>query len=42
MVTGAPGSGKTSLAGSLAAELEFALLGKDRIKETSGGSGRRG
>jgi predicted kinase len=34
LVSGAPGSGKTSLAGSLAAELGFALLGKDRIKET--------
>jgi predicted kinase len=34
LVSGAPGSGKTSLAGPLAAELGFALLGKDRIKET--------
>ena len=33
LVSGAPGSGKTSLAGPLAAELGFALLGKDRIKE---------
>jgi predicted kinase len=32
-VSGAPGSGKTSLAAPLAAELGFALLGKDRIKE---------
>jgi predicted kinase len=34
LISGAPGSGKTSLAGPLAAELGFALLGKDRIKET--------
>jgi len=34
LVSGAPGSGKTSLAAPLAAELGFALLGKDRIKET--------
>jgi predicted kinase len=34
LVSGAPGSGKTTLAGPLAAELGFALLGKDRIKET--------
>ncbi len=33
-VSGAPGSGKTSLAGPLAAELGYALLSKDRIKET--------
>jgi predicted kinase len=33
-VSGAPGSGKTSLAIPLAAELGFALLTKDRIKET--------
>ena len=33
-VSGAPGSGKTSLAVPLAAELGYALLGKDRIKET--------
>ena len=34
LVSGTPGSGKTSLAVPLAAELGFALLGKDRIKET--------
>jgi predicted kinase len=34
LVSGAPGSGKTSLAAPLAAELGCALLGKDRIKET--------
>jgi predicted kinase len=34
IVAGAPGSGKTTLAGPLAAELGFALLAKDRIKET--------
>ncbi len=34
LVSGAPGAGKTTLAGPLAAELGFALLGKDRIKET--------
>ena len=33
-VSGAPGSGKTSLAVPLAAELGFALVCKDRIKET--------
>jgi predicted kinase len=33
-VSGAPGAGKTSLAVPLAAELGFALVGKDRIKET--------
>jgi len=33
-VSGAPGAGKTSLAIPLAAELEWALLTKDRIKET--------
>jgi predicted kinase len=33
-VSGAPGSGKTTLAGPLAAELGYALLRKDRIKET--------
>lgn len=33
-VSGAPGSGKTTLAGPLAAELGYALLCKDRIKET--------
>jgi predicted kinase len=34
LVTGAPGSGKSTLAGPLATELGFALLAKDRIKET--------
>src|SRR5579859_4750782 len=34
LVSGAPGAGKTTLAGPLAAGLGFALLGKDRIKET--------
>jgi hypothetical protein len=33
-VSGAPGSGKTSLAVPLAAELGYALLTNDRIKET--------
>jgi predicted kinase len=33
-VSGAPGSGKTTLAAPLAAELGYALLSKDRIKET--------
>jgi len=33
-VSGAPGSGKSSLAAPLAAELGYALLTKDRIKET--------
>ena len=33
-VSGAPGAGKTSLAIPLAAELGFALVGKDKIKET--------
>jgi len=33
-ISGAPGSGKTSLAVPLAAELGFALLAKDRVKET--------
>ncbi len=33
-VSGAPGSGKSSLAVPLAAELGYALLAKDRIKET--------
>jgi len=33
-VSGAPGSGKTSLAVPLAAELGYALLAKDRIRET--------
>ncbi len=34
LVSGAPGSGKTTLAVPLAAALGFALLRKDRIKET--------
>jgi predicted kinase len=34
LVSGAPGAGKSALAGPLAAGLGFALLGKDRIKET--------
>ena len=34
LVSGAPGSGKTTLAVPLAAELGFTLLRKDRIKET--------
>jgi predicted kinase len=34
LVSGPPGSGKTTLAGPLAAELGFTLLSKDRIKET--------
>jgi predicted kinase len=33
-VSGAPGSGKSTLAVPLAAELGYALLSKDRIKET--------
>lgn len=33
-VSGAPGAGKTTLAVPLAAELGFALVSKDRIKET--------
>ncbi len=33
-VSGAPGAGKTSLAIPLAAELGFALVSKDRLKET--------
>ena len=33
-VSGAPGAGKTSLAVPLAAELGFALVCKDKIKET--------
>jgi len=33
-VSGAPGSGKTSLAVPLAAELGYALITKDKIKET--------
>ena len=34
LVSGAPGAGKSTLAGPLAAGLGFALLGKDLIKET--------
>ena len=34
LISGAPGAGKSTLAGPLAAELGFALLTKDRIKET--------
>jgi predicted kinase len=34
LVSGAPGAGKSTMAGPLAAELRFALLSKDRIKET--------
>ncbi len=34
LVSGMPGAGKTSLAAPLAAELGFALLGKDDLKET--------
>ena len=34
LVTGPPAAGKTTLAGPLAAELGFALLAKDKIKET--------
>jgi predicted kinase len=34
VVSGPPAAGKTTLAGPLAAELGFALLAKDRIKET--------
>jgi len=33
-VSGSPGAGKTSLAVPLAAELGFALVCKDKIKET--------
>jgi hypothetical protein len=33
-VSGAPGAGKTTLAGPLAAELGYALITKDTIKET--------
>jgi predicted kinase len=33
LVSGAPGAGKTTVAGPLAAELGFGLLGKDTIKE---------
>jgi predicted kinase len=38
LVTGAPGAGKTALAVPLAAEMGFALLAKDRIKETLAGT----
>jgi predicted kinase len=34
LVTGPPAAGKTTVGGPLAAELGFALLAKDRIKET--------
>jgi predicted kinase len=34
LISGAPGAGKSTLAGPLAGELGFALLTKDRIKET--------
>ena len=34
IVSGAPGAGKSTLAGPLAAELGFPLLSKDVIKET--------
>jgi predicted kinase len=34
LVSGAPGAGKTTLAGPLARALGFALLSKDHIKET--------
>ncbi len=34
VVTGAPGSGKTTLARALAAELQLPLLAKDDVKET--------
>jgi predicted kinase len=34
LISGAPGAGKSTLAGPLASELGFALLAKDRIKET--------
>jgi len=33
-VSGAPGAGKSSLAGRLAAELGFTLITKDTLKET--------
>jgi predicted kinase len=36
LVSGVPGSGKSTVAGPLAAELGFGLLGKDRIKEVLG------
>jgi predicted kinase len=34
LLSGAPASGKTTIAGPLAAELGFSLVAKDRIKET--------
>ncbi|HVX45472.1 MAG TPA: AAA family ATPase [Mycobacteriales bacterium] len=34
LVSGAPGAGKTTVAGPLARALRFALIGKDHIKET--------
>jgi predicted kinase len=34
LVSGPPGAGKTTIAGPLAAELGFALLAKDQIKES--------
>ena len=34
LVTGAPGAGKSTLAGPLSEELRFPLLAKDHIKET--------
>src|SRR5580693_3528843 len=34
LVSGIPAAGKSAIAGPLAAELGFALLGKDQIKET--------
>jgi predicted kinase len=34
LVSGAPGSGKTTLAGRLAESLQMNLIGKDLIKET--------
>jgi predicted kinase len=40
-VSGAPGSGKTTLAVPLAAEPGYALLGQDRIKQTLHDAPRR-
>jgi predicted kinase len=40
-VSGAPGSGKTTLAVPLAAEPGYALLSQDRIKETRHDAPRR-